>query len=550
MKKQHYMTKAERIRLEAYIQAGRPVSWIADHMGFSRQTIYNEIRRGSTGGSYSATSGQAAQTGNSKKKGCPQKLDISSRLAKYLEAKMLGLQPDGTIDKRKRYSPAAALQAAHNDGLQPNISLTTLYNYIDQGKFPKIKNTDLWEKAKRKPRKKPKKPRIAHKNLPSIENRSKEINTRQDYGHWEMDLIIGQQRSKPCLLTLTERTTREEIIIRLPDKRAKTIRKAFNRLERTMPDFESKFRSITTDNGSEFMEYQKLKKSIKHKGDRFQLYYCHSFAAWEKGTNENHNRIIRRWFPKGTDFTNVTQKEVQACQDWMNNYPRKILDWKTPLQLTAVLAPRAAKASARGAPQKINSFLPVSEPAARRPLNTIHIYLLSILLELQNLLFTHHLPFLHGMFQIPNTGKSVISCKIAIAYKPAGPGKGTDQLSITGVLKFPCVKHIQTLKSPDLITFGNIACNLPKKSIHVAETLSRIVQTDVIVSARQDSIQKQRVNIGFKVPAVHLHRELIPKHQSNCQSIVKVIIILFPFRIQNNLFQRDKVFIRNAEGHI
>ena len=92
------------------------------------------------------------------------------------------------------------------------------------------------------------------------------------------------------------------------------------------------FRSITTDNGPEFLEYDLLRKSI-YGGIRFDVYYCHSYAAWEKGTNENHNRMLRRWFPKGTDFSRITKKRIAAVQDWMNGYPRKILDWKCPAEV-------------------------------------------------------------------------------------------------------------------------------------------------------------------------------------------------------------------------
>ena len=72
-----------------------------------------------------------------------------------------------------------------------------------------------------------------------------------------------------------------------------------------------------------------------HGGVRFDVWYCHSYAAWEKGSNENHNRMIRRWFPKGTDFTKVTKKRVAEVQNWMNDYPRKILDWYSPNELAA-----------------------------------------------------------------------------------------------------------------------------------------------------------------------------------------------------------------------
>ena len=85
---------------------------------------------------------------------------------------------------------------------------------------------------------------------------------------------------------------------------------------------------------SQANELEKLRQSI-HGGVRFDVWYCHSYAAWEKGSNENHNRMIRRWFPKGTDFTKVTKKRIAEIQTWMNDYPRKILEWCTPNELAA-----------------------------------------------------------------------------------------------------------------------------------------------------------------------------------------------------------------------
>jgi IS30 family transposase len=150
-----------------------------------------------------------------------------------------------------------------------------------------------------------------------------------------MDLVVGKAGTSPVLLTLTERVSRREMIYLLPNKKAATIRGVFDDLENTMPDFKTVFKSITTDNGSEFLQYDLLQKSIKGTGKRFEVYYCHSFSAWEKGTNENHNRMIRRFFPKGTDFSTVTIYDVQRVEDWMNHYPRKVLDWKRPCDIAA-----------------------------------------------------------------------------------------------------------------------------------------------------------------------------------------------------------------------
>lgn len=325
-KKQHYMTRDERLQLEALRMAKIPVAKIARQLGFSRQTIYNEIKRGLypherdywTEWRYSAVKGQDKLEKAQRNKGRPLKIGHDLEYANFLERKIL----------EDRYSPAAALAAARRQGFSTRICVTTLYSYITQGVFYQLTDNDLWEKPFRKPRKNDG-PRVAHPKLPSIEQRPEYINNREELGHWEMDLVVGPSGSRPVLLTLVERVSRQELMFKLPDRRAATIRGVFNKLERQYPDFKERFRSITTDNGSEFMEYDELIKSIRG-GKRFDVYYCHSYAAWEKGSNENHNRMIRRFFPKGTDFSKVTKKRIAEIQDWMNSYPRKVLGWTTP----------------------------------------------------------------------------------------------------------------------------------------------------------------------------------------------------------------------------
>lgn len=344
MKKQHYMTRDERQQLEALRKAKVPVAQIARLLGFCRQTIYNELERGAYMHTckywdekhYSADKGQQVHEENQTAKGRALKIGNDREYADFLERKMLGVQEDGTIDRRKRYSPAAALAAARTEGFHTSVCTTTLYSYIEKRVFLHLTNKDLWEKGKRKKRSYQKVRRIAHPALPSIANRPEQINQRSEPGHWEMDLIVSRSGAKGALLTMTERTTREEMIFKLPDKRAATVRAVFDKLEKNMGRdlFKKKIRSITTDNGPEFLGYEQLTRSI-FGGKRFDIWYCHSYAAWEKGTNENHNRMIRRWFPKGTDFSKVKEKEVAALQEWMNGYPRKELEWKTPM--TAVL---------------------------------------------------------------------------------------------------------------------------------------------------------------------------------------------------------------------
>ena len=335
MGKQHYMTRDERLQLEALSRAKVPVARIAAQLGFSRQTIYNELKRGAYNRigwrngmecdliCYSADRGQQKHDYNQTAKGRQLKIGNDHAYAHFLEHKI----------RKERYSPAAALAAARRAGYQTSICRVTLYRYIDQGVLD-LSNKDLWIKGNRRHRAERPERRVVHRKLPSIEIRPEWINNREELGHWEMDLIVGKAGSSPVLLTLTERASRYELIFKLPDKKAATIRGVFDQLERKHKDFRKRFRSITTDNGPEFLEYDKLITSIRG-GKRFDIYYCHSYAAWEKGSNENHNRMIRRWLPKGTDFTNVSKKRIAAIQDWMNNYPRRVLGWAAPADFAA-----------------------------------------------------------------------------------------------------------------------------------------------------------------------------------------------------------------------
>ena len=330
-RKQHYMTWEERQKLEVMYNSLRlPVSVIANTLGFCRQSIYNELKAGAylhtydlyDRTQYSAQKAQQIHDWRQSAKGCPEKIGRDRAYADFLEDKIL----------KDRFSPAAALAAAEKAGFSTRVCRVTLYSYIYKGLFLKLSAADLWY-GRRKASKAKRVHRTPHPKWPSISDRPTAASCRRSFGHWEMDLVVGCKGSSAVLLTLTERMTRRELIFKLPNRKAATIRKQFDKLERKMGRqmFRDVFRTITTDNGSEFLQYDELRRSV-FGGTRFEVYYCHSYCAWEKGTNENHNRMIRRWFPKGTDFGKVSHKQIAQVESWMNNYPRQILGWLTPLE--------------------------------------------------------------------------------------------------------------------------------------------------------------------------------------------------------------------------
>lgn len=149
-----------------------------------------------------------------------------------------------------------------------------------------------------------------------------------------MDSVMGAQGTTKALLVLTERLSRNGILILLPDHTSSSVVKALDKLERRYgKDFYDTFKSITVDNGCEFADYEGLERSCRRKQKRTKLYYCHPYSPHERGSNENMNRIIRRFFPKGTNFDEVQLCEVRVAEEWMNNYPRKILGWKSANQV-------------------------------------------------------------------------------------------------------------------------------------------------------------------------------------------------------------------------
>ena len=143
-------------------------------------------------------------------------------------------------------------------------------------------------------------------------------------GHWEGDLIIGKNH-KSALGTLVERTTRLTILVPVKGKDAKTVREAFAEVFSEI-DPEMK-KSMTYDRGVEMAEHRVLTEQTGVK-----VYFADPSSPWQRGTNENTNGLIRQYFPKGTDFSKVSLKEIKFAQDRLNNRPRKVLNWSTPLE--------------------------------------------------------------------------------------------------------------------------------------------------------------------------------------------------------------------------
>ena len=332
-KKYVHLTERDRYKIEGLLEGKKDAVEISIILRRSRSTIYREIKRGTVSRlqydftckkTYRANVAQADYDKQGREKERSLKIGKDKDLEAYIRVKLI-----------KRFSPDAIIGRIKAEGLvfEGIITTKTLYNYIEAGFFVGISNKNLWQKRNKKKRGYKTVSRVNTNNrlCRSIEDRPEKINNRVEYGHWEGDTVKGPLGAKAGLFTLTERKTREEIIIKICEGTQEAIKEAVDGLEaKHGAEFKVKFKSITFDNGVEFLGWKKLEVSVVGSSERrTTVYFAHSYSSWERGTNENQNRMIRRFIPKGTNIANISDEDVQWIQDWMNNYPRKILGYRT-----------------------------------------------------------------------------------------------------------------------------------------------------------------------------------------------------------------------------
>lgn len=340
--KYHHLNKKDRIKIESLINQkddnGKRLfnnTYIANYLGVHKSTISRELRkrrkekmniRTGTTKTLPYTAEYAQDDANFKRglsKG-EYKLREYKKMAKFIEDKIKNDKwaPDVIVGYMKTHN-------MFNYSGFTSITTPTIYNAIRYH----IINVKLEDTRRMKYTKeydyKDKNDLPASKAEYSINNRPDEINKRLYFGHFELDTVIGTRRGKhECLMTLTERKTRFEIIFKLKGKTAEEVVNKFNQIKEFLKaNYNKIFKSITTDNGTEFSDFLSIIKDTKTK-----IYFCHPYCSGEKGTNEKHNSMIRYFIPKGTLIENYSVNDINKIADWMNNYPRKILDYKTPLE--------------------------------------------------------------------------------------------------------------------------------------------------------------------------------------------------------------------------
>lgn len=299
---------------------------IASIIGCAPNTVRNESLRiknftGTPWENYSAEESQKMYLANRKHSRKDKKISKCQDFLDYLYEKFHG-PSHWSIDCTCGYAKKYMLFECIPDP-------KTVYNWIKNGDI----NLYYHELPEAKARERRKSPTQSHeyKNHlgKSIELRPEIVDRRIRFGDWEIDTVIGKKAGKnKVLLTLTERLTRYDIVRLIDGKNKEAVNAAVREI---LSEFSEQqhvvFKTITADNGLEFAGLDEFDS------DKTQIYFAHPYASYERGSNERHNKIIRRFIPKGVDMNNISEYVVSEVEEWMNNLPRKQLGYYTPEQL-------------------------------------------------------------------------------------------------------------------------------------------------------------------------------------------------------------------------
>ena len=305
------LTSEQRSQISALLQSKTPRKEIAKIVGISQSTISRELKRNScrNGRHYSW---QKAQEMAMERR---ERICLNRLIPQSVMKKAIALLTE------RQWSPQQI--SAHLKASGENISHETIYAYIRR--HPEL---HIHCRHKMKYRHHIKQSKVTKAtNIPnrvSIHERPPEANGCR-FGDWELDLIVGSGQ-KSCLVTLVERSKSYVLIKRLETKHHAAVKQAI--IQMLFPFRKTPaLKTITTDNGTEFYDHQDFAKALCT-----TVYFADSYASWQKGAIENANKLIRQYFPKGTDFRLVSDKQVRDIQYKLNRRPREKINFSTPLK--------------------------------------------------------------------------------------------------------------------------------------------------------------------------------------------------------------------------
>ena len=321
---------AERLVIADCLRAGHSHRRIAQIVCRSQSTVSREIARNSVDGIYDAYQADQASRGRLARPK-PRKLDDN----RFLRAQVVGLLNRGASPRQA----SDRLAALWGDNTSMTISHESIYQALYVQGVGSLRKELVFEKScrttrpGRKPRSllagvpKPRGKRWTHDA--NISLRPAEANDRAVPGHWEGDLIIGADGTS-ALATLVERRSRFVLLGRLgTDHTAASVNEVMVRMIRRLKEsMDTTMSTLTWDQGVEFAKHTEFSVA-----ENIQVFFADPHSPWQRGSNERMNRDIRFYFPKGTNFTDVTDQEVDEAEALLNNRPRVVLDGLTPREV-------------------------------------------------------------------------------------------------------------------------------------------------------------------------------------------------------------------------
>lgn len=315
----NHLTINERCCIFQFKQSGMSIRQIAKALNRNASTISREIKRNSSEfgsrGRFKRYLPQAAQKqSEQRREHCHRPLKYDNEVRDYVAEKLL-----------EHWSPE---QIAHRKSDHQVPSTSTIYRMIHRNHLKQVKMEQLRRKGKFK---RPAETRGKFNVGPSIKKRPKSVYKRKELGHWEADTVVSgrinnHNKSDYCFVTLAERKSRYYIAILVPDRKAEHVTPA---IINALKGFDSDLvKTITFDRGKEFSGYEEIAGELQ-----CDVYFCDPYCAWQKGTNENSNALLREFYPKGLDLSLVDEEELQYNLSLMNNRPRKCINYLTPSEV-------------------------------------------------------------------------------------------------------------------------------------------------------------------------------------------------------------------------
>lgn len=318
----HRLSLVEREELSRYLVLEYSYRKIALCLNRSASTVVREIQRNRIQRwEYRAVAAQKRAQLMIRQSHRKSKIESNESLHKFVLEHL-----------KLRWSPqqiARRLKIQYPDDMQMRASHETIYAYLYVHTRGLLKRR-LVKQLRRKHTNRRVRDKARQKSHPiqdyiSIDERPAEVNDRKIAGHWEGDLVMGAL-NKSAIGTLVERKTRLTLLVKLPKKDAASVCEAFSKKFNSLPDQLKK--SLTYDQGQEMADHKIFTEQTKVK-----VYFAHPHAPWERGTSENTNMLIRDFFPRGTDFSKITAAKLKKVQDMLNDRPRKVLNFYTPLEI-------------------------------------------------------------------------------------------------------------------------------------------------------------------------------------------------------------------------